>query len=79
MRCDRLARMEINNCVITIKQTILERGGRAAKLARQGDVTARRIIASDDEQQRTIDAVRSTLRQHQILFTEFSATRISLE
>ncbi len=70
--------MEIKNCIVTIKQTILARGGRAAQLARQGDVTARRIIASDDEQQRTIDVVRSTLRQHQIPFTELSARAFSV-
>ncbi len=69
--------MEINNCIITIKQTILDRGGRAAKLARQGDATARRILASDAEQQRTIDAVRKTLMEHRIPFSEFSARDFS--
>ncbi len=70
--------MEINNCIITIKQTILDRGGRAAKLARQGDATARRILASDEEQQRTIDVVRKTLQLHQIRCTEFSARDFSI-
>ncbi len=69
--------MEINNCVITIKQTILDRGGRAAKLARQGDATARRILASDAEQQRTIDVVRKTLTKHGVPFSEFSARDFS--
>ncbi len=69
--------MEINNCIITIKQTILDRGGRAAKLARQGDATARRILASDEEQQRTIDVVRATLTKHRIPFSEFSAREFS--
>ena len=69
--------MEINNCIITIKQTILDRGGRAAKLARQGDVTARRLLSSDAEQKRTIDIVRKTLRQHRIPFSEFSARDFS--
>lgn len=69
--------MEINNCVVTIKQTILDRGGRAAKFARSGDATARRILASDEEQKRTIETVRKTLTKHRITFTEFSARDFS--
>ena len=69
--------MEINNCIITIKQTILDRGGRAAKLARQGDVTAHRLLASDAEQQRTIEMVRKVFKQHRIQSTEFSARDFS--
>jgi NAD+ kinase len=71
--------MEINNCVVTIKQTILDRGGRAAKLARQGDATARRILSSDAEQQRTIEVVRKTLTKHRIPFVEFSARDFSAQ
>lgn len=69
--------MLINNCVLTIKQTILDRGGRAAQLARQGDATAQRILSSDAEQQRTINVVQQTLRQHGIAFTAFSARDFS--
>lgn len=69
--------MTINNCVITIKQTILDRGGRAATLARQGDVTALRLIQSDAEQQRTIEVVQQTLTRHGIPFTAFSAREFS--
>ena len=69
--------MEINNCVVTIKQTILDRGGRAAKFARDGDATAHRLLASDAEQQRTIETVRATLTKHQIRFVEFSARDFS--
>lgn len=69
--------MEINNCIITIKQTILDRGGRAAKLARQGDATAHRLLASDTEQQRTIDVVRKVLKQNRIQSSEFSARDFS--
>ena len=65
--------MLINNCVITIKQTILARGGRATVLAQQGDATALRLIKADAEQQRTIAVVRKTLTRHKINFTEFSA------
>lgn len=70
--------MKINNCVITIKQTILARGGRAAQLARQGDATAHRILSSDEEQNRTIEVVQKTLRHHRIPFTSFSAHRFSV-
>jgi NAD+ kinase len=72
-----MTRMEINNCIVTIKQTILDRGGRAARLARAGDVTARRILSSDEEQQRTIEVVRGTLQLHQIRYKEFSAREFS--
>lgn len=71
--------MEIKQCVLTIKQTILDRGGRAAKLARQGDATARRILSSDAEQQRTIETVQKTLAKHRIPFTAFSARDFSAQ
>jgi NAD+ kinase len=69
--------MTINNCVLTLKQTVLDRGGRAAKLARRGDPTARRLVKADAEQQRTIEVVRETLAKHGIKFTEFSARDFS--
>ncbi len=69
--------MEINHCVITIKQTIFARGGRAADLARSGDATAQRLIKADAEQQRTLATVRQTLNQLKINFTEISATDFS--
>lgn len=70
--------MQINHCVLVIKQTILARGGRAAELARQGDATARRILSSDAEQQRTLEVVRKSLHKHRIPCTEFSAREFSL-
>lgn len=70
--------MILNKCIITTKQTILNRGGRAAKLARQGDATALRLIKADAEQQRTIEVVQKTLHRHGIPFTEFSARNFSL-
>ena len=69
--------MLINKCVITTKQTILARGGRAAKFARQGDATALRLIKADAEQQRTIEVVQKTLGQHGIPCTAFSARDFS--
>jgi NAD+ kinase len=73
LRAAKNYRMRTNHCVLSIKQTILARGGRAAELARQGDATARRILASDAEQQRTLAVVRKTLSEHGIPYTELSA------
>ncbi|HWQ33689.1 MAG TPA: NAD(+) kinase [Blastocatellia bacterium] len=64
--------MQLNRCVVVIKQTALAKGGRAARLARSGDATARRLIRADDEHHRTVDAVRSALADHQIAFTELT-------
>ncbi|HEX4950121.1 MAG TPA: NAD(+)/NADH kinase [Blastocatellia bacterium] len=69
--------MHIKSCILVLKQTILDRGGRAAELARQGDATARRILSSDAEQQHTIDVVQKTLSKHRIPFTAFSARDFS--
>ncbi len=69
--------MQITHCVITVKQSIFDRGGRAAELAKKGDATALRLIKADAEQQRTIEVVRKTLAKHKIGFAEFSAREFS--
>lgn len=69
--------MKIRNCIVTIKQTILERGGRAAQLARAGHRTAQKILSSDREQRLTIETVRKILRQHKIACTEISARQFT--
>lgn len=69
--------MQINHCVITVKHSIFDRGGRAAELAKKGDATALRLIHADAEQQRTVEVVRKTLTKHKISFTEFSARDFS--
>ncbi len=69
--------MQINHCLVVIKQTALAKGGRAAQFARQGDATARRIIQADAEHQRTIDAVRAALAKKRIAFTETSLCQLT--
>ena len=53
--------MEIKRCVVVIKKTALSQGGRAARFAHQGDVTARRLVRAHDEHNRTVEAVREVL------------------
>lgn len=64
--------MQINNCLVIVKQTALAQGGRAASFARSGDGTAKRILQADAEHQRTIDAVRQALSKRKIAFGEAS-------
>ena len=64
--------MQINNCLVIVKQTALAQGGRAASFARSGDATAKRILQADAEHQRTIDAVRQALSKRKIVFGEAS-------
>ena len=62
--------MQINNCLVILKQTALAQGGRAATLAKQGDATAKRLLAADAEHNRTVDEVRRALRRRKITFSE---------
>lgn len=62
--------MPINNCLVIVKQTALAQGGRAADLAKQGDATAKRLLAADAEHNRTVEEVRRALRRRKIAFTE---------
>ncbi len=64
--------MQINNCLVIVKQTALAQGGRAASFARSGDATAKRILHADAEHQRTIEAVRQALSKRKIAFGEAS-------
>lgn len=64
--------MQINNCLVIVKQTALAQGGRAASFARSGDATAKRLLAADAEHARTIDAVRQALGKRKIAFGEAS-------
>ncbi|HMV47578.1 MAG TPA: hypothetical protein PLD20_15990 [Blastocatellia bacterium] len=71
---DRLILMQIENCLVILKQTALAQGGRAAALAKQGDATAKRLLAADAEHNRTIEEVRKTLRRRKIPFSECPLT-----
>jgi NAD+ kinase len=62
--------MQINNCLVILKQTALAQGGRAATLAKQGDATAKRLLAADAEHNRTVEEVRRALRRRKITFSE---------
>lgn len=62
--------MQINNCLVILKQTAMSQGGRAAALARQGDATAKRLLAADAEHNRTVDEIRRALRKRKITFSE---------
>ncbi|HMY73779.1 MAG TPA: hypothetical protein PLQ88_18315, partial [Blastocatellia bacterium] len=66
--------MQIENCLVILKQTALAQGGRAAALAKQGDATAKRLLAADAEHNRTIEEVRKTLRRRKIPFSECPLT-----
>ncbi|MBS1791476.1 MAG: NAD(+)/NADH kinase [Acidobacteria bacterium] len=68
--------MQINNCLVIVKQTALSQGGRAASFAHSGDATARRIVQADAEHQHTIDAVRQALSKRKITFGEASLTNL---
>ncbi len=62
--------MQINNCLVIVKQTALAQGGRAASLAKEGDATAKRLLAADAEHNRTVEEVRRALRHRKITFAE---------
>jgi len=62
--------MQINNCLVIVKQTALAQGGRAASLAQEGDKTAKRLLAADAEHNRTVEEVRRALRRRKITFAE---------
>jgi len=62
--------MQINNCLVIIKQTAMAQGGRPATFARKGDETAKRLLHAHAEQKRAVDAVRRALKSRKIAFTE---------
>lgn len=62
--------MQINNCLVIIKQTAMAQGGRAASFARKGDETAKRLIRADAEHKRAVEAVRRALKARKIAFAE---------
>jgi len=69
--------MQINNCLVIIKQTAMAQGGRAASFARKGDETAKRLLHADGEQKRTVNAVRRALKSRKIDFAESLVTPLS--
>ncbi len=69
--------MQINNCLVIIKQTAMAQGGRAATFARKGDETAKRLLHAHGEQKRAVDAVRRALKSRKIAFEESSLARLN--
>jgi NAD+ kinase len=69
--------MQINNCLVIVKQTAMSQGGRAASFARKGDETAKRLQHAHTEQKLTVDAVRKALRSRRIAFEETSLAKLN--
>ena len=69
--------MEINNCVVVLKETALEQSSRAAHFARRGDRTARRLIHAHDEHNRTADTVRNALARRGVEFKEMLSAKLN--
>lgn len=67
--------MEINSCVVVIKQTALAQGGRAAQFAQRGDETAKRLLKADASHQRTCETVLQTLQKRNIRTSVASLNR----
>jgi NAD+ kinase len=69
--------MQINNCLVIIKQTAMAQGGRAATFARKGDETADRLLRADGEHKRAVDAARRALKSRKIAFAESSIVQFN--
>jgi NAD+ kinase len=52
--------------VLVVKRSVLARGGAAARMARRGHPTARRLHGADREHARTVAAVRQALREREL-------------
>jgi NAD+ kinase len=59
--------VDLEPCVVVVKRSILDRGGRAARLARAGHATARRLIAAAESQRQTVAAVQASLQARGVL------------
>jgi NAD+ kinase len=68
--------MNIQSCLVVIKQTALAQGGRAAAFAKRGDATAQRLVQADVTHQHTLAVVRQTLKQNGIPFAELPANKL---
>lgn len=69
--------MQINHCLVIIKQTALAQGGRAADFAKRGDATAKRLLHAHAEHGRTVAAVRRALKRFKIAFLETSLDKLN--
>jgi NAD+ kinase len=62
--------------VLVVKRTVFARGGAAARMARRGDPTARRLHGADREHGRTLAAVRQALRERGLRAEEMAADEL---
>ena len=62
--------------MVVLKETALEQSSRAARFARRGDRTARRLIHAHDEHNRTAETVRKALARRGVQFKELSTARL---
>ena len=58
--------MELTPCVVVVKRSVLDRGGRAARLARTGHPTASRLMGAAEEQRATVASVMAALARRGI-------------
>jgi NAD+ kinase len=58
--------LNLDPCVVVVKRTVLDRGGRAARLARTGHATAHRLVLAAEEHRATVAAVTIALRRRGI-------------
>lgn len=65
--------MNLEPCVVVVKRTVLDRGGRAARLARAGHATAHRLVSAAEEQRQTVVAVMASLARRGIAAPRFPA------
>jgi NAD+ kinase len=66
--------LNLEPCVVVVKRTVLDRGGRAARLAHAGHATARRLILAAEEQRQTVASVMTALGRRGI-----AAPRLSVD
>ena len=71
--------MEINSCVVVIKQTALAQGGRAAQFARRGDATAQRLLQADAAHQSAVKTVLAELKKRRITPTTLTLTGLKAQ
>ncbi len=69
--------LQIQNCLLILKQTALAQGGRAADFARKGDATAKRLLHAHAEHKRTVDEVRKALKKRKIPFADSPLTNLN--
>ena len=63
--------------MVVMKETALKQSSRAARFARRGDRTARRLIHAHDEHNRTAETVRKALARRGVKFKELLTAKLA--